>query len=632
MREELNDIELIEKYLLGELKGKELDAFELRLLNDEHLRDEVEVQRLFVKGIENAGLRQSLNFIHSNMFESPASFLSRQWMNLLAGGSFCLVIIVASVFAVLNDGIKKNINAFTPPAHHEVQNNHFQFKEDFVFEEAEQTDEKENPSVPVKNTDIKFPGAEVKSSFYSLDPSKDTTIIGREGTIISFPKYCFVTGEGAGLSRFYSVELKEAYKGSEIIMNDLTASSANESHGTNGSVFVNATDNDKQLKFGPGKNINIQFPPSFQEEKDKEKTSKDNIIYFKVFNDEPEKRLINIPVDVLDYELNYTSTVKDNRHYTTAYADRHMNEKIEGLTEEKYNNTFVSSMQFHYRIEGCQLYGEGEELLDIYLNNTHLKLWEADSLVAEYLNKKALTDCKNYGRLMKAEEYFRWLKSGRYGKTVNFTPLEYRNYHKGQIYNKVPHTREITRLKRFGLTEEEAVSMLNYFKKIYYYKSKFLEARKKKISLDYYYANEGRHVEYEINSCGQAGKQAMELNYFFPVNKLGWVNYEKLPDQKNLYSFRVNMTGQEQGAYTKAYLVFPNIKYISGGDWTHQGFSTFENLPDKFPAYIIALSYGNEKIYYARKEIVTGNSASINLELKPSDANLIREDLSVLDK
>jgi hypothetical protein len=632
MREELNHIELIEKYLLGELKGKELEAFESRLLNDADLRQEVEMQRLFVKGIENAGLKQSLNFIHSAMFESPASFLSRHWMNLLAGGSFCLVIIAAFLFAVFNDGIKNDTKVFVQAAHDEVQNKNFQFKEDFVFEDTASANETVKLSVPAKNIVNKFPGAEVKSFFYSLDPTKDTTIIGREGTIISFPKYCFVTGEGEGLSRFYSVELKEAYKSSEILLNDLAGSSVSESHGTNGSVFVNATDNDKQLKFGPGKNINIQFSSSFPEEKDKEKTGKDNIIYYKVFNDEPEKRLINIPVDVLDYELNYTSAIKDNRHYTTAYAERHMNEKIEGLTEEKYNNTFVSSMQFHYRIEGCQLYGDGEELLDIYLKNTHLKLWEADSLVAGYLNKKALADCKNYGRLMKAEEYFRWLKSSRYGKTVNFTPLEYRNYHKGQIYNKVPHTREIKRLQRFGLTEEEAVSMLNYFKKIYYYKSKFLEARKKNISLDYYYANEGRYVEYESNSCGQAGKQAMELNYYFPVNKLGWINYEKLPDQKNVCNLRINMSGQDAGAYAKAYLVFNSIKYISAADWTQQGFSVFENLPAKFSAYLIGLSYVNDKIYYARKEIVTGNSGAVDLELKLSDAKSIRGDLSVLDK
>jgi hypothetical protein len=636
MRHELNQIELIEKYLEGRLAERELEDFKLRLLKEENLREEVEVQRLFINGIENAGLKQSLNFIHQTMIESPYSFLVRNWINVLAAGSFCLLLIIASVFAILNnnEGGSQNIRdqQINSNLHERVSN--MAIEEDFYFDDPDTLRDVRLKKMPLSfiNMSKKFPLAEIKSSYYSLDPDKDTIITGKEGTIISIPKNCFVFLDGTGLNKQYSFELKEAYKRSEILLNDISFSLNNESYGTNGGVFINAKENENQLKLVPGKNINIRFFSSVQEEKNEKKINRDQIIYFKIFNDETEKRLINIPVDVLDYELNYTSEVKDDRYYTTAYADRHMNDKIEGLTNEKYSNTFVSSMQFHYRIEGSLLYGEGEELLDIYLKNIHLKLWEADSLVAEYLKKKAAADCKNYGRLMKAEEYFRWLKSFRFGKTVNIPQLEYRNYHKGQIYNKLPHTREINRLQKWGLTNEEAVDMLNYFKKIYYYKSKFLEARKKNISLDYYYANQGRYVEYEIHSCGQASTQARELNYFFPINKLGWINYEKLPDEKMVSSIKVDIKGLDTSAFAKVYLVFNKINYISVGNWTKKGQSSFELLPSNSTASLIGFSYFNDKIYYGRKEIVTGDLTFIDLQLRPADEKAIREDLSVLDK
>jgi hypothetical protein len=636
MRQEFEHIELIEKYLLGQLRGKELEDFELRLLNDEKLKEEVELQKMLVSGVENAGLKQSLNFIHQTMFETSASYFSRNWINILAGGSFSLMILVAALFAVFKDhgSISAKTEIHSVPIEKEL-NSTLENSEGIYFEDSNSY---ASPGLytipdPQDRMNIKIPRAEIKSFFYSLNPNKDTVLTGKGGTVISIPKHCFVFSDGSELSSIYSFELKEAFKRSDLILNDFEGKLLNEPYGTSGAVFLNATKDEKPLQFGTGKNINIKFPYSGDpKEYDKNKTKLDNSVYYKVFNDEPEKRLINVPVDVLDYELNYISDVDEDGNYTSSYAAKHMNEKIEGLTDEKFVNTFVSTLQFHYRIEGCLIYGQNEELLEIYLKNTHLKLWEADSLVAVYLKSKALADCNHYGRYMKAEEYFRWLKSSRYGKVVNIPQLENRNYHKGQIYNKLPNSREIKRLQKWGLSSEEAVLMLNFFKKILYYKSKFKEAKRKNVSLDYYYSQQGRYAEFEMVPCGQSEKQAMKLIQSLPANKLGWVNYEKVPDDSSMSTFGVTVKGLDSTAYRKLYLVINKINYISLGSSINKMNYTFQSIPSNYPAYLVGLAYDNNKIYYGIREVMTGKNANAVLELQPAEEKDIINDLYEFDK
>src|SRR4051812_3403307 len=104
MKQEINITVLIEKYLQGELHGEELQNFELRMKENEKFREDVEVQKLFVQGVENAGLRNSLHSIHEALYPSSVSFFQTSWMNLLAGGSFGLLIIVSFILGLNNHG------------------------------------------------------------------------------------------------------------------------------------------------------------------------------------------------------------------------------------------------------------------------------------------------------------------------------------------------------------------------------------------------------------------------------------------------------------------------------------------------------------------------------------------------
>src|SRR4051812_47520013 len=59
MRKELELMEIIEKYIQGQLTEADRIAFESKMNADPALKKEVELQQELMKGIERAGLKQS---------------------------------------------------------------------------------------------------------------------------------------------------------------------------------------------------------------------------------------------------------------------------------------------------------------------------------------------------------------------------------------------------------------------------------------------------------------------------------------------------------------------------------------------------------------------------------------------
>lgn len=63
MRNELENIELIEKYLNGELSMKEKQIVENQIQNDTEFKQQFEAQKLLQKAIQRAALRKEIKTI-----------------------------------------------------------------------------------------------------------------------------------------------------------------------------------------------------------------------------------------------------------------------------------------------------------------------------------------------------------------------------------------------------------------------------------------------------------------------------------------------------------------------------------------------------------------------------------------
>lgn len=650
MRPELEYIEKIERYLLGELDKEEMLQFEQQLKTDSHLAEQVAMQRLLMKAVENAGLRKTLNHIHSSSYDNPYARRMQVWGKYIAGGAFVLLLIAGLLLWNKNDNAVDPVRADREfrrdSLSHEIEKA-MNEKDTAVYSETEES-VKELPVFfdhqnPLDNF---FSNSRVPSAYFFIDPYRDTVITGSRGTSINIASGTFAYENGMPVSSLFTFELKEVYNKSEIILNDLVNKSTGNTE-SSGGIYIDAADKNKQLRLIQGKTLKVDFyervPHVNNPHQESDPAPEDKeFVYYKVFDDKPESRIIILPAVVLDYDI----------IYTRKSADPLMNERIESLLLPEYENTFTSTTQFHYRIEGCQLYGKGVELLDIYLNNTHLKLWQADSLIVEYFNLKAQEDCANQDKHRKAAEYFRWLKSMKQGRVERIKALDYRNYRKGQLYNKLPDKSLEKYLGENGLTHQESLELIWYFKKMFHFrkmfykKTQYAQLTGENASLDYYYENEDRFIAYEKQDCSGKNNEkkknyvyktgdrlgaATELNHFMPVNRLGWINSERFVNYKNTATLKVILSGTDTSFYSKVYIVFKDVSAVLGGKWSKEGVNVFERVPKGTKVYLVALCYTHNKLYYGRKEIISGKEEEV-VEVQPAQEAFIRKDLLQLDQ
>jgi len=101
MKTELQKIELIEKYLEGQLKGQQLKEFEAKLTNDAAFRQEVVIQNELYQSIEREGRRgliAELNQIHQGFYGGTVSFFSRYKFLFISTVTGIIIISISFLF------------------------------------------------------------------------------------------------------------------------------------------------------------------------------------------------------------------------------------------------------------------------------------------------------------------------------------------------------------------------------------------------------------------------------------------------------------------------------------------------------------------------------------------------------
>src|SRR5690349_3232045 len=104
MRNELELISTIEKYLNNELSAEEKAAFEKDLSVDPQLQEAVALQQDLMKGIENLSLKQNIQLAKKRYYHNR---------NITRWGLSSLVVIVAVIVALLIYSGKNNSHSKT---------------------------------------------------------------------------------------------------------------------------------------------------------------------------------------------------------------------------------------------------------------------------------------------------------------------------------------------------------------------------------------------------------------------------------------------------------------------------------------------------------------------------------------
>jgi len=224
MRPELNDIQIIEKFILGELSQENEQKVLEKIENDPEFAKKVEKQRLIVEANKNLGLKQTAKKSKSKFKLKKLLKVGLPVVAALAAAGY---LYTANVTGSESDWSSENVK-------YEVNENG-----EALWSEAD---------------------VQIKPQFFKVNADQDNLLTGEDGTKIAIPKGALVDANGNPVTGPVEIELKEAIKAEDIIKGGLSTMSGDDLLETGGMVYFNARKDGENLKIDPAKQIAIDVP------------------------------------------------------------------------------------------------------------------------------------------------------------------------------------------------------------------------------------------------------------------------------------------------------------------------------------------------------------------------------------
>lgn len=221
MRKELKLIALIEQYLRNELDEADKAAFEERLETNEELKQEVELQRDLMLGLQRLGLTTEIQQAYDKY--KGGSGGSNGWKF----GLGTVVVIVAALAALyLFSG---NNMAFL----------------------SEQS-----------STDQAAP--QLQSQFFTINNGEVNILETEKGIVVAIDADAFVDAKGHAVEGKVQIEMKEALDGLTIMKSGLSTRSGKDWLETGGMFYISATKDGQELQIADGKEVIVEVPTDKQ--------------------------------------------------------------------------------------------------------------------------------------------------------------------------------------------------------------------------------------------------------------------------------------------------------------------------------------------------------------------------------
>jgi hypothetical protein len=309
MRTSLQNIELVEKYLSGELNAKEKFDFENALQNDTDLQQQLALQKDIMRTVQRVGMKKEILKIARI---SKLVKLSK-W---LVGGLIVTAIVIASILLFSNEEKKNNVPQQEKIETPENKSVDVQTTPNSVITKAIATPKKQlplfiEPSVkgeaPKVSDCFNFNGLKTwmqpDVQTYNVNPQKGATIEGKEGTLIIIPSNAFVNENNEIVNDNAQFELVEALTLEDMVLYNLGTTSNGKLLESGGMLHINATCNNQQVKINPARPLYIEVPTN-EVKKDmmvfEGKTQEDGKLNWE--NLKPLKKyLVQVPLNELDF-------------------------------------------------------------------------------------------------------------------------------------------------------------------------------------------------------------------------------------------------------------------------------------------------------------------------------------------
>ena len=411
MRNELNNIERVESYILGNMGLSERIEFEKELNENIELRKQVEQQKLIIQVIKRNGLKKEINNIKNKN--------SNLWKGL--GGSLLLIISVLGTFLY-----------FTP---NQTEINIPEIRINTL--DTIDTIQKDS-SISEKNIQT-FHGLKTFTppiiQRFTFMADTGITIEGNEGTLIIVPNNAFIDKNENPINGKVTIELVEALYLDDMVLYNLTTLSNKSLLETGGMIHLNATQNNEAVFLKDDKPLYIEIPTmEVQEEMkvfDGVIDSAGNINW--INPKELSKYLVKLDFDFLDFlpegfedSLNaypissiYHQGAVDKvyeEYYKVVY-DRFSERKkqrdidsrkikrdgdsghdpiescginplaVKAIRTNQFKNTFLATKEFEDRLKVMHQQNNGQQIMAQYIKFVNAPMHKIDRIIADKFAK-----------------------------------------------------------------------------------------------------------------------------------------------------------------------------------------------------------------------------------------------------
>lgn len=350
MRAELNNIERIDRYVRGELKGEELLVFEQELSTNPLLKEQVATQAMMLKAIERKALRAEIAAYAPGAVGGGWSLTK---IFGFIGGALLIGAFITWWYIANTQGPVKQVHkesdlhpalvSFSPndSTENELANS-LVLVGDTINTEPEgdsvqmegtvsnviHKSQKDREDALVYAEDSKCGGLnmlvqpDVQQTSFRAE--NGATIEGKDGAVVIIPKHAFLHQDGSVVKGKVDFELVEAIELDDMVLYNLTTTSGKRKLETGGMLYLNASQNGKRITVNPQAPLYIEIPTNevkpgmmaFKGEVD----GKGNIDWK---NPQPLKRFLSpVDLDLLDFlPAQFEPEVQNNlpfKSHTTA--------------------------------------------------------------------------------------------------------------------------------------------------------------------------------------------------------------------------------------------------------------------------------------------------------------------------
>ncbi len=255
----INQIELINDFLNNLLTGDSKSNFIKRLETDSEFNTLYQDHLIVVEGINRTVLKQEIA-------NASQSYTTTKWMKITRIAVVVITIAVLVTILML-DASKTNHHRSEKPQTTPSINAELKTANTV----GEQSDTTENTtvnsssdSIPVNAILHPISAMQIikkPPQILMIDASRDTIIVGKEGTKLNIKANSFVQkGTDKMVKGAIAIELTEYYKLLDILMANLTTTSNGEQLETGGMLNLKASSNGNQVELKQNASIEISFP------------------------------------------------------------------------------------------------------------------------------------------------------------------------------------------------------------------------------------------------------------------------------------------------------------------------------------------------------------------------------------